>query len=146
MSARRFTADVQMPVSAEVAFRYLVDPRNRSEWQSSLRSVEVPADEEPHLGQAWRETTSVGVRPHMETTELVPFRVWTERGTWRGVTATLTLHFIDTTGGSRVRAEGEVSGSGPWAVPASAAGLLASTAIAADLRKAGRILGERASR
>lgn len=143
MSGRTFTADVQMPVPSAVAFRYLVDPRNRPEWQSSLRSVDVPADEEPHLGQAWRETTAVGVRPHMETTELTPYRVWTERGTWRGVTATLTLHFTDTAGGSRVRAEGEVSGRGPWSVPASAAGLLASAAIAADLRKAARVLGER---
>ena len=131
-------------MSAEVAFRYLCDPRNRPEWQSSLRSVEVPADEEPHLGQTWRETTSVGVRPRMETTELTPFRVWTERGHWRGVSATLTLHFTDVVGGCRVRADGEVSGRGGWALPAGAAGLLASQAIAADLRRAGRILGERA--
>jgi hypothetical protein len=133
-----------MPVSAETAFRYLCDPRNRAEWQSSLRSVEVPADEEPHLGQTWRETTSVGVRPQMETTELTPFRVWAERGQWRGVGATLTLHFTDVVGGCRVRAEGEVSGRGGWALPAGAAGLVASQAIAADLRKAGRILGARA--
>ena len=145
MSGRHFTADVQLPVSAEVAFRYLVDPRNRPQWQSSLRSVEVPTDEEPHLGQTWRETTSVGVRPRMETTALTPFRLWTERGTWRGITATLTLHFTDTPGGSRVRAEGDVDGRGAWAVPAATAGLLASTAIAADLRKAARILGGRAS-
>ena len=127
-------------MTAEAAFRYLCDPRNRPEWQSSLRSVEVPADEEPHLGQAWRETTSVGVRPQMQTTELVPFRVWTERGTWRGVSATLSLHFTDVTGGCRVKADGTVEGRGPWAVPAVAAGLLGSAAIAADLRKAGRII------
>jgi hypothetical protein len=132
-------------VSAETAFRYLCDPRKRPEWQSSLRSVEVPPDEEPHLGQAWRETTSVGVRPQMETTELTPYRVWTERGRWRGVTATLTLHFTDVTGGCRVRADGVVEGSGAWAVPALAAGLLGSRAIAADLRKAGRIMAGRQS-
>ena len=129
-----------MPVPAAVAFRYLCDPRNRPEWQSSLKSVDVAADEEPHLGQAWRETTSVGVRPHMQTTELAPYRVWTERGSWRGVTATLSLHFTDVVGGCRVRADGEVTGTGFWALPAGAAGLLASTAIAADLRTAGRIL------
>jgi hypothetical protein len=104
----------------------------------------VSADEEPHLGQTWRETTAVGVRPHMETTELTPFRVWTERGRWRGVGATLTLHFTDVVGGCRVRADGEVTGSGGWALPAGAAGLLASQAIAGDLRKAGRILAARA--
>ena len=134
-----------MPVPAKVAFAYLCDPRNRPEWQSSLRSVTVPADEEPHLGQAWRETTAVGVRPHMETTELTPFRVWTERGEWRGVSATLTLSFTEVVGGCRVRATGELAGRGGWALPAAAAGLLASQAIGADLRKAGRILGARQS-
>ena len=105
----------------------------------------MPADEEPHRGQAWRDTTSVGVRPHMETTELTPYRVWTERGRWRGVSATLTLHFTDVTGGCRVRADAVVEGRGAWAVAALAAGLLGSPAIAADLRKAGRILAGRES-
>ena len=61
------------------------------------------------------------------------------------MTATLALHFTDVVGGCRVRAEGEVSGRGVWALPATAAGILASAAIAADLRKAGRILAERAA-
>lgn len=88
----------------------------------------------------------MGVRPRLETTELTPFRVWAEQGHWRGVTATLALHFTEVVGGCRVRAEGEVSGRGPWAAPAAAAGLLASLAIAADLRRAGRILaGEEGS-
>ncbi|WP_372496479.1 SRPBCC family protein [Nocardioides astragali] len=134
------SATVELPVSAEVAFRYLCDPRNRPEWQSSLRSVDVPADEEPHLGQTWRETTTVGLRPHLATTELTPFRLWAEQGRWRGVSATLALHFTDVVGGCRVRAEGEVSGRGPWAAAAVSARLLASQAVAADLRRAGRIL------
>ena len=103
----------------------------------------MPADEEPHLGQTWRETTAVGLRPHLETTELTPFRVWAEQGHWHGVSATLTLHFTDVVGGCRVRADGAVSGRGAWAAPAAAAGLLASQAIATDLRKAGRILAAR---
>ena len=132
-------------MSAEAAFRYLSDPRKRPEWQSSLLSVAVPPDEEPHLGQTWSETTAVGVRPHLETTVFEPFRAWAETGHWRGVTATLALHFTDVPGGCRVRATGEISGQGAWAVPAGAAGLLASKAIAADLRKAGRILASRTS-
>ena len=121
-------------MSAEAAFRYLSDPRRRPEWQSSLLSVAVPPDEEPHLGQTWSETTV-----------FEPFRAWAETGHWRGVTATLALHFTDVPGGCRVRATGEVSGQGAWAVPAGAAGLLASKAIAVDLRKAGRILASRTS-
>ena len=139
----RISTTVDLPVPAEEAFRYLSDPRNRPEWQSSLRSVDVPPAEEPHLGQAWSETTAVGVRPQMETVELTPFKVWTERGTWRGVSATLALHFTDTRRGCRVRAEGDVSGRGAYAVPAALAGLLASRAIAGDLRRAGRILSRR---
>jgi Polyketide cyclase / dehydrase and lipid transport len=136
-------ATVEMPVAAEVAFRYLCDPRNRPEWQSSLRSVEVATDEEPHLGQTWHDVTSVGVRPQMETTELTPYKVWTERGTWHGVTAVLTLRFTETPAGCRVRAEGDVSGTGAWAVAATAAGLLASAAVASDLRRASRVLERR---
>ena len=139
----RISATVDLPVPAEAAFRYLSDPRHRPEWQSSLRSVEVPADEEPHLGQTWSETTAVGVRPHLETVELTPYEVWAERGRWRGVSATLALHFTDTPHGCRIDATGEVAGRGVYAVPASLAGLLASRAIAADLRKAGRILSRR---
>ncbi len=80
-----FRASVDLPVPVEVAYAYLSDPRNRPEWQSSLRSVTVPADEEPRLGQRWQETTSVGVRPQMEITEMDPPLVWAERGWWRGV-------------------------------------------------------------
>src|SRR5690606_22878068 len=95
LTARAVDATVVLPVSAEAAFRYLSDPRRRPEWQSSLLSVAVPADEEPHLGQQWSETTAVGVRPHLETTVFEPFRAWAETGHWRGVTATLALHFTD---------------------------------------------------
>lgn len=120
-----------------------MDPRNRAAWQSSLLSVDVPADEEPHLGQAWSELTAVGVRPHLVVTEFVPFRTWAERGTWRGVEATLRLRFTARGTGCRVQAEGEVTGTGVYAVAAATSGLLAGRAIAADLRKAGRLIGER---
>jgi hypothetical protein len=134
-----------MPCSAEHAFTYLVDPRNRPEWQSSLLSTDVPADEEPHLGQTWTELTVLGVRPRLVVVELAPYRSWAERGTWRGVEATLRMRFTGTGRGCRVQAEGEVSGTGLYAVAAGSSGLLAGPAIAADLRKAGRILAERSS-
>lgn len=133
-----------MPHSPEQAFTYLVDPRNRPEWQSSLLSVDVPDDEEPHLGQTWTELTMVGVRPRLVVIELVPFRTWAEVGTWRGVEATLRLRFTATPGGCRVTAEGEVSGSGVYAVAAGSSGLLAKRAIAADLRTASHRIGARA--
>jgi hypothetical protein len=105
----------------------------------------VPADEEPHLGQTWTELTVLGVRPRLVVVELAPYRSWAERGTWRGVEATLRMRFTGTGRGCRVQAEGEVSGTGLYAVAAGSSGLLAGPAIAADLRKAGRILAERSS-
>ncbi len=87
----------------EVAFDYLVDPRNRPEWQSSLNRVE-DVDGEPRVGQTWVDVTKPGVRPAMETTELERPHRWTETGTWRGVSATLTLTFTETATGCDVAA------------------------------------------
>lgn len=94
---------VPFPVSREVAFDYLADPRNRPEWQSSLSRVEG-VDGEPRVGQTWVDVTTPRLRPRMETTELDRPRRWTERGTWRGVTATLTLDFTETATGCDVTA------------------------------------------
>ena len=90
-----------MPHPAERAFAYLVDPRVRPVGQSSLLSSDLPDDEEPHLGQAWTELTVVGARPSLVVVEMAPFRTWAERGTWRGVEATLRLRFTATAGGCR---------------------------------------------
>lgn len=139
-----FRTNVEFAVPVEVAYAYLSDPRNRPEWQSSLRSVAVPTDEEPYVGQRWQETTSVGVRPRMEIVEMDQDQVWTEIGTWQGVAATLRLRFARTPRGCRVEATGEVTGRGVWTVPATVAGRLAGVAIGADLRNAAKILQRRA--
>ena len=101
-------------------------------------------DVEPHLGQKWRETTMVGVRPRLEIIRLERPDVWAERGTWRGIVATLVLTFEERTVGCRVLAEGEISGRHVYAAPAAVAGRLAGLAIGADLRKAARLLDRRA--
>lgn len=127
-----------------MAFDYLGDPRNRPEWQSSLLSVTLAErGAEPRLGQKWRETTMVGVRPRMEITRFERPRAWAEVGSWRGISATLSLDFEERSTGCRVVAEGEVTGRGPYAAPAALAARLAGVAIGADLRKAGRILARR---
>ncbi len=91
-------------------FRYLADPRNRPEWQSSLLSVTLLDRGEPRVGMSWRDNTMVGMRPTMEITELQPFRLWAEEGGWRGVRATLTLRFTAIAPGCRVDALGSLSG------------------------------------
>lgn len=140
MASTPFSAVVVVPHPPRRVFDYLADPRNRPEWQPSLMSVTLRDRGEPGLGTTWRETTVVGVRPRMEITAFEPPTLWAERGRWHGVSATLALRFVPDGSGCRILADGEVLGSGPWALPARLAGRLAGKAIAADLRRAGRVL------
>ena len=121
---------VAFPVPREVAFDYLADPRRRPEWQSSLARVE-DVDGEPRVGQTWTDITRPGLRPRMETTELDRPHHWTERGTWRGITATMTLDLVATTSGCDVTATFQI------ARPLRA---LALRAVRTDLRRASRLL------
>lgn len=131
---------MDIPHPTETVFRYLADPRNRPEWQASLLSVTLHDRGEPHVGMTWRDNTVAGVRPSMELTELTPFKLFSEVGRWRGIDATLTMRFTGIGAGCRVLATGSISGSGPWRVPARAAGRLAGPAIRRDLARAGEIL------
>lgn len=121
-------------------FRYLVDPRNRPEWQSSLLSVTLIDSGDPRVGMRWRDNTMAALRPTMEITELVPFKRWAEVGHWRGVTATLMLRFTAVGAGCRVGATGTLSGRGAWALPVRAAGRLAGPAIQHDLGRVDELL------
>ena len=132
---------VRFDVPAEVAFAFLVDPANRPLWQSSLRRVEGLNDPIPRVGQTWTDVTAPGLRPAMRTTELVPPTRWTEVGTWRSVSAELTLIFEADGGGCRVRAGATVTGP----VVGRVLTALAPYAIRGDLKRAARILSERAS-
>ena len=127
---------VEFDVPAEVAFAYLVDPRNRPSWQSSLRRIEDLSDPVPQVGQTWTDVTTAGVRPAMETTELVPSSRWTERGTWRGISAELTLLFTPTPGGCTVTPEFRVRGHGLLAPIGPLLTRLARIAVPGDLRRA----------
>ena len=70
----------------------------------------------------------VGVRPSLEIIEFEPFRSWAERGSWRGVEATLRLRFTGTRDGCRVVAERRgVRAPGLYAVAATALGAAGRT-------------------
>lgn len=131
---------MDVPHPPEKVFRYVVDPRNRPEWQSSLLSVTLFDRGEPRVGMTWRDNTMIALRPTLEITELVPFKLWTEVGLWRGITAALTLRFTAIPIGCRVDAEGSLSGAGSWSLPVRAAGKLAGPAIRHDLARVGEIL------
>lgn len=131
---------VQFPVPPEVAFDYLVDPANRPDWQSSLRSVE-DIDGDPRVGQTWIDVTMPGLRPTMRTTILERPHTWTEVGTWRGIAAELTLDLAPHGTDTMVTPTFEVTGRGPMAVPAFFADKVAVFAVIPDLKHAARILG-----
>lgn len=124
-------------------FTYLVDPVNRPEWQASLLSVTVHDRGEPHVGQRWTDHTMVGARPRMETTALVPFKVFEESGRWHGVRAELSMRFTAVPTGSRVHVSGTMTGSGVWAPIAAATARAAGLGIRVDLARAARVLAAR---
>jgi uncharacterized protein YndB with AHSA1/START domain len=138
-----FTVTLDLALPPPVLFRYLAEPRNRPEWQASLRSVVDVDDGEPHEGMQWRDVTKVGIRPHMQVTELTPYRTLSEIGTWRGVDGLLTLRFLKVADGTRLTAEGRVIGRGPFAVAAAVAGRWAPTTIKADLERGAAQLAAR---
>lgn len=81
----------------------------------------------------------------METTALEPNTSWTERGTWRGITAELTLRFSPREGGCTVSAEAAVHGRGLLRPLGPVITTLAGYAVPGDLKRASLLLSERAS-
>ncbi len=140
-----FTVTIDLPHPPSDLFRFLAEPRNRPLWQSSLRAVAEVDDGEPHPGQHWRDVTKVGIKPQMQLTELVPYRVISETGTWRGVDGLLTLRFLKTSQGTRLTAEGRVIGHGPFALAAAVSGRFAPETIRKDLLRASEVLSARRS-
>jgi hypothetical protein len=137
---RQLHGTVTFEVPPGVAFDYLVDPRHRPQWQSSLRRVE-DLEGPPRAGQTWTDVTVPGVRPSMRTDILRRPSLWSESGTWWFVRADLTLRF---------EAVGELACDVHFAFRIHALGPigLAVTAVAApvlgaDLRRAARILSSR---
>jgi uncharacterized protein YndB with AHSA1/START domain len=138
-----FTVTIDLPHPPSDLFRFLAEPRNRPLWQSSLRTVTDIDEGEPHPGQHWRDVTKVGIKPQMQLTELVPYRVISETGTWRGVDGLLTLRFLKTSQGTRLTAEGRVIGHGPFALAAAVSGRFAPETIRKDLLRASEVLTAR---
>ena len=133
---RRSGGRVEFSCDRETAFDYLVDPRNRPEWQSSLRRVSE-VDGEPRVGQTWVDETKPGLKPRMRTTELDRPARWSESGTWRFVRADLTLDFAEAPGGCTVDYQFRIHALGPLGLAATA---VSAPAVGADLRRAARLL------
>jgi polyketide cyclase/dehydrase/lipid transport protein len=130
--SREAGGTVAFDVPREVAYDYLVDPRNRPQWQSSLRGVSH-VDGEPRIGQTWVDETRPGIKPRMRTTELDRPVRWSETGTWRFVSAELTLDFAETATGCDVTFDFHIRALGPLGALATR---MSVPAVRADLRSA----------
>jgi uncharacterized protein YndB with AHSA1/START domain len=126
--------------SREDVFDYLVDPRHRAEWQSSLRRVSSVVGE-PGVGQTWVDETRPGLKPRMRTTEFERPSRWSESGTWAFVRADLTLQLEDDAGtATYVDYRFRIHALGPVGALASR---ISVRAVGADLRRAAALLGAR---
>lgn len=134
------TVTVDFAAPLDVVFAYLSDPERRPDWQSSLRRIEDLRGDGA-VGTTWTDVTAVGARPRMEITEVDPGRVWTERGTWRGITATLRLDFAPADTGTSVTATVDLATVLPLWPAGWVLRRLAPYAVRADLQRAARALG-----
>jgi uncharacterized protein YndB with AHSA1/START domain len=135
-----FSITLELPHPPATLFRFLAEPRNRPRWQASLRTVSDVDAGEPRPGMTWRDVTKVGLKPSMEITELTPYRLISETGTWRGVDGLLTLRFVKTLQGTRLTADGRLIGHGPFALAAAVSGRWAPETIRKDLLRASEVL------
>lgn len=139
---------LRVAAAPSAVFDYLVDPAHRPEWQASLRSVELIDEGPVRLHSRWIDHTVVGARPRLRVAELRRpdddrsdgdrAGVWREVGAWRGVGADLVLRFEDDGGGTLLSGTVEITG---WL--RAVLQPLAPVAVAADLRRAARILEAR---
>jgi len=136
-----FTQRFHHPV--EVVFGYLTDPRTRPEWQSSLRRVELLTEQVSGTGTRWRDITWAGIAPLMEVTTHEHLQAWAEDGTWRQVTAYLSLTFLPQGEETDVGVVVRLKARGLLAAPAALASLLTPVALRSDLKRADRVLTER---
>lgn len=142
--ARRWDASAFVAAPRPTVFRYLADPRNRPEWQSSLRTVELLDEGEPFVGMRWVDRVKVGPAFELQIIGMEPDRMWAEVGSTGPFTAFGTLLFEDETRGgalgTRVRCVARVRGrrlAKPLGLPATAfAGLL----VRNDLARAARVI------
>jgi hypothetical protein len=134
---------VAFDVPVEVAYAYLADPRNRPQWQSSLRSVEMLDEGVPRVGMRWLDHTVVRLVPQMEITALEPGELWVEHGHWRAIAAVLTMGFEPTATGCMVDVMFRVRGGGLLAPVGWLATVAGVWPVLSDVRRAARILSER---
>lgn len=152
LTVRRAVADVTVHVDAPPAdvYDYLVDPRNRPEWQVSLREIRrfAPLGDGPgDVGTSWTDITVIpGLHPRMEVVKSRRPERWVEVGQWAFVDAALVLAIE-----SAADDTSTVSARAVFTLPTVLAPILpvlsivVPPAVRADLDSAARVVVERRS-
>ena len=120
-------------------FDIISDPRRRTEWQSSLRTVHLHSAGAPGVGTRWREVTRAGVSFEMAITQHDRPVRWAERGEGWLANASLVVDFFSAGDGTRVQVTVDISFKGAFNVLTPVVRRLMPAALAADLRRAGAL-------
>jgi hypothetical protein len=141
---RRWDAAAFGGAPRERVYDYLIDPRNRPEWQASLRRVEVLDGGAPHVGQRWVDHVHGAPPFHLRITAMQPGELWAEVGSSGPFTAYGTLLFEDAVRdgvrGTVVRCIARVTARGPARVLSPFATVIAGVLVRNDLARVARIL------
>jgi len=123
-----------------VVFDYLKDPRNRPEWQSSLRAVtDVVGNGD--VGTTWTDVTKPGIRPRLRVTDCVSPTLWIEEGEWRSIKARLIVQLRPHESGTLVKAIGDFTFPRLLTPAGWLLRYVTPAAIRADLRLAAERIG-----
>ena len=138
--AERVQVPFQVPRS--VAFDYLLDPHNRTQWQSGLRAVEDVRPMPPQVGTRWRDRAVGGMVSEMRLDAVERPTMWAESGRSRGVSMNLTLKFDEVPDGCLVVAEMRFAGAGLWRAVAAVVSRVFPYGVSRDLARAARLLND----
>jgi hypothetical protein len=141
---RRWDAAVFVAAPRQRVYDYLADPRNRPEWQASLRRVELLDDGPVRAGVRWVDHVYGAPPFHLHITRADPGALWAETGSSGPFTAYGTLLFEDAerdgVAGTLVRCIARVTARGPARLLAPAATAVAAVLVRNDLSRAARVL------
>lgn len=141
---RRWDASAFVPAPRQRVYDFFADPRNRPQWQASLRRVEVLDEGPPRTGVRWVDHVYGAPPFHLRITRMDPGELWAEVGSSGPFTAYGTLLFEDDerdgVAGTRVRCIARVTGHGPTRFLAPFAMVVAALLVRNDLARAARLL------
>ena len=128
-------------------FDYLADPRNRPEWQASLRSVDLLDEGPPRVGMRWVDHLYGGLRFTLEIVAMDAGALWAERSRLGPLTTYVTLLLDEVVAGegpaTRVRILTRFEGRGAARLLAVAATGVMALLVRVDVPRLRRILQRR---